>query len=154
MIRICFVCLGNICRSPMAEFIFKNMVKKEGLENHFFIESKGTSDEEFGNPMHHGTIKELKKNHISYQNRDAKYLKEDDYYKFNYFIGMDSFNCRSMKHLFSEDPELKIFKLLDFSPLKKDIADPWYTNNFSLTYEGIEIGCKYLLNYLIKKENL
>ena len=67
---------------------------------------------------------------------------------------MDSFNCRSMKHLFSEDPELKIFKLLDFSPLKKDIADPWYTNNFSLTYEGIEIGCKYLLNYLIKKENL
>lgn len=154
MIRICFVCLGNICRSPMAEFIFKNMVEKEELDNKIFIESRGTSDEEFGSPMHYGTIKELKKHHISYQDRTAKYLKEEDYHKFDYFIGMDSFNCQSMIHLFKKDTEHKIYRLLDFTPRKKDIADPWYTNNFSLTYQEIEIGCSCLLKYLIKKENL
>lgn len=154
MIRICFVCLGNICRSPMAEFIFKNMVKMENLENKISVESRGTSDEELGNPIHPGTIRELKLHHIPYQNRTAINLKKDDYQKFDYFIGMESYNCQIMQQLFSGDSELKIHRLLDFSPLKKDIADPWYTNNFSLTYQEIEMGCKYFLEYLIKKENL
>lgn len=153
MIKVCFICLGNICRSPMAEFIFKDMVKKENLSEQIYVESRGTSDEELGNPIHPGTIFELNKHHIPYTSRKAKQLKKADYPNFDYFISVDSLNCRLMRNLFIHDSELKIHRILDFTPLKKDIADPWYTGDFSLTYKEIELGCRAFLDYLKEKEN-
>lgn len=153
MIKICFVCLGNICRSPMAEFIFKSMVEKEKLGGNIVIESRGTSDEELGNPIHPGTILELTKHNITYQPRAAMQLVKDDYDYFDYFISVDDLNSRLMKRLFDGDRDLKIYRMLDFTPLKKDIADPWYTRDFSLTYMEIELGCMAFLNYLKEKEN-
>lgn len=154
MIRVCFVCLGNICRSPMAEFVFKDMVKKANLEDKIFVLSRGTSDEELGNPIHSGTICELERHHIPYTSRYATQLKKEDYDSFDYFISVDSLNSRLMRNLFIHDKDLKIHRLLDFSSLKKDIADPWYTGNFTVTYQEIELGCQAFLNYLIKKHSL
>lgn len=153
MIKVCFVCLGNICRSPMAEFVFKDMIKKENLNHHIYVESRGTSDEELGHPIHSGTILELNKHHIPYTSREAIQLVKEDYHNFDYFISVDSLNCRLMRNLFVHDNEFKIHRILDFTPLKKDIADPWYTGNFSLTYQEIELGCRAFLDYLKKKEN-
>ncbi|MDD6756891.1 MAG: low molecular weight phosphotyrosine protein phosphatase [bacterium] len=153
MIKVCFVCLGNICRSPMAEFVFKDMIEKENLNSQICVESRGTSDEELGNSIHSGTIFELNKHHIPYTPRKAIQLVKDDYHNFDYFISADSLNCRLMRNLFVHDNEFKIHRILDFTSLKKDIADPWYTGNFSLTYQEIELGCRAFLDYLKKKEN-
>jgi len=152
MIRVCFVCLGNICRSPMAEFIFKDMVRIKNLENKLMVESRGTSDEELGNGIHPGTIQELNKHHIPYTPRTAIQLKKEEYDNFDYFISVDNLNCRLMRNLFVHDSKLKVYRLLDFSKVKKDIADPWYTGNFTTTYQEIELGCQAFLDYLIKKE--
>lgn len=146
MIKICFVCLGNICRSPMAEFIFKDLVRKEGLEKEFLIESRGTSNEEIGNDIHSGTRKVLDENDIPYTRHYATRLLKSDYNKFDYFIGMDDYNVLSMKRLFGKND--KIYKLLDFTKKTKEIDDPWYTNNFSVTYNEIDKGCKALLDYI------
>lgn len=147
MIRICFVCLGNICRSPMAEFIFKNLVKKEGLEKEFLIESRGTCDDEIGNDIHHGTKSMLDKHNIPYTRHYATRLLKSDYEKYDYFIGMDDYNIRSMKRLFGTDK--KIYKLLDFTKNSKEIDDPWYTHNFTLTYDEIDKGCRDLLEFCL-----
>ena len=154
MIRVCFVCLGNICRSPMAEFVFKDMVKKANLEDKISVLSRGTSDEELGKSIHSGTIYELERHHIPYTPRYATQLKKEDYDSFDYFISVDSLNSRLMRNLFIHDKDLKIHRLLDFTSLKKDIADPWYTGNFTVTYQEIELGCQAFLNYLIKKYSL
>lgn len=154
MIRVCFVCLGNICRSPMAEFIFKDMVKKAKLEDKISVLSRGTSDEELGKAIHSGTIRELERHHIPYTPRYATQLKKEDYDSIDYFISVDSLNSRFMRNLFIHDKDLKIHRLLDFTSLKKDIADPWYTGNFTVTYQEIELGCQAFLNYLIKKYSL
>lgn len=154
MIRVCFVCLGNICRSPMAEFIFKNMVYERGLGDYFFISSKGTSSEELGNPMLPGTVLELNRHHIPYSNHFASKLEKDDYQKFDYFIGMDSYNISSMMRIFGSDTRHKVFRVLDFSDNKKDIDDPWYTGNFSLTYQEITLGCQMFLDYIIQNKTL
>ena len=142
MIRICFVCLGNICRSPMAEFIMKDLVKKEGLDKEFLIVSRGTCDDEIGNDIHPGTKSMLDKNNIPYERHYAKRLLKSDYDKYDYFIGMDNYNVLAMKRLFGTDK--KIYKLLDFTKDKKEIVDPWYTNNFLLTYDNIYGGCNCL----------
>ncbi len=154
MIRVCFVCLGNICRSPMAEFVFKDMVKKDNLEDKISVLSRGTSDEELGNPVHAGTIRELERHHIPYTSRYATQLKKEDYDSFDYFISVDSLNSRLMRNIFIHDNCLKIHRLLDFTSLKKDIADPWYTGNFEITYQEIELGCRSFLDYLKEKENI
>ncbi len=154
MIRICFVCLGNICRSPMAEFIFKNMVYERGLQDCFFICSKGTSSEELGNPMHPGTILELERHHIPYTNRYASKLERKHYHEFDYFIGMDAYNISSMIRIFGRDAGHKVYRMLDFCDNKKDIDDPWYTGDFSLTYQEITLGCQAFLDYIIKKNAL
>lgn len=151
MIKVCFVCLGNICRSPMAEFIFKDMIEKENLSDKISVVSRGTSNEEIGNPIHPGTVQELKSHHISYTTHYATQLKREDYDDFDYFISVDSFNSRFMRNIFIHDYQLKIHRLLDFTPLKKDIADPWYTGDFTTTYQEIELGCLALLKYLIQK---
>ena len=150
MMRICFVCLGNICRSTMAEYVFKDLVKREGLEKEFLIESRGTSDDEIGNDIHPGTKSMLDKHNIPYERHYATQLVKDDYDKYDYFIGMDNYNVLSMKKIFNNSD--KVYKLLDFVKCDKDIDDPWYTHNFTIAYDEIYKGCVALLEYIKCKD--
>lgn len=148
MIRVMFVCHGNICRSPMSEFVFKDMVKKEGLESSFYIASAATSTEEIGNPVHYGTRNKLRQVGISTAGKYAVQMKKSDYDKYDYLIGMDEWNIRNMHRIVGKDPENKICRLLDFSNRPRDIADPWYTGNFEVTYSDIVEGCTAFLDTL------
>lgn len=148
MIRVMFVCLGNICRSPMAEFLLKDLVKKEGLEKEFYIASAATSTEEIGNPVHYGTRNKLKEYGISTDGKRAIRLEKEDYEKFDYFLGMDQVNIRNMKRILGKEEENKIYRLLDFSNNPRDIADPWYTGNFNKTYKDVVEGCEGFLKYV------
>lgn len=145
MIKILFVCHGNICRSPMAEFVLKDMVKKRGTEDNFYIASAATSTEEIGNPVHYGTRNKLAEYGISTAGKAAVQMKKSDYGKYDYLIGMDSANIRNMLRIAGGDPEHKIKKLLAFAGSTRDIADPWYTGNFDITYEDIVEGCEAFL---------
>ena len=146
MIKILFICLGNICRSPLAEFYFKDLVAKHNLSAEFYIESAATSYEETGNPVHPGTRKKLAAAGISCAGKTARCMEREDYRKFDYLIGMDSMNIRNMMRILGGDPEGKVSKLLDFTERTgQDIADPWYTGNFDRTYEDVKEGCEALL---------
>jgi len=145
MTKVLFVCLGNICRSPMAEFLFKDMVEKRGLKDKFFIESAGTSNEEEGNPVHYGARAKLAEFGISTEGKYARQLKKDDYKKFDYIIAMEQRNLRDIYRILGEDKENKVYRLLDFSDNPRDIADPWYTHNFDITYNDIMEGLKAFL---------
>ena len=145
-----FVCLGNICRSPMAEFIMKDYVKKLGRENDFYIESSATSDEEVGNPVHYGTAGVLDRLGINYQKKRARKLQKEDYGKFDLFIGMDSQNKRNMLKLFDWDKENKVSLLLDYTNNPRDVADPWYTGNFIATENDVKAGIEGLYKFLEK----
>ena len=145
MIKIVFGCLGNICRSPMAEFVFKDMVRKNGLEKEFYIESCATSSEEVGNDVHYGTVRKLNSMGIPVEHRGARQMTKDDYNKFDYIIGMEERNIQNILRIVGQDKENKICKLLDFSNNPRDIADPWYTGNFDKTYDDILEGCNFLL---------
>lgn len=150
MIKICFVCHGNICRSPMAEYIFKNKIKKLNMENKFIIVSKATSFEEEGNDIHPGTKKILEEHNIDFNLHRATRLEKEDYNKYDYFICMDENNIRNIMYIFDNDKEHKIFKLLK----NKDVKDPWYTGNFEETYEDIDNGTNRLINmFKIEMEN-
>lgn len=152
MIRILFVCHGNICRSTMAEFVFKHMVRKEGLFDKFLILSAATSSEEIGNHIHHGTRKKLKELGIPFDEKKvAVKIKKSDYDKFDYLIGMDSMNVVNMKRVFGNDDEGKIFRLLHFAGIERDIADPWYTGNFDVTYDDIYLGLSGFFEEVKKK---
>lgn len=151
MIKICFVCLGNICRSPMAEFVMKDKVRKLNLQDKYIIDSRGTSYEEQGNSMHPGTIAKLEENNISYTTHYATRLESTDYNKYDYFICMDNSNINNAKRILKKDPDNKIFRLLDITNLKRDVKDPWYTANFNETYNDINIGTDKLLEILQKK---
>lgn len=151
MIRIMFVCHGNICRSPMAEFVLKDMVKKSGQADLFRIESSATSYEEIGNPVHSGTKRKLSEFGISVKGKYARKLVKSDYDDFDYFIGMDSANIRNMHRIFGYDPNNKIHKMLEFAGQDRDVADPWYTGDFDKTYEDIYAGCIGLLKQLAEK---
>lgn len=148
MIRVLFVCHGNICRSPMAEFVLKDMVKKRGLEKQFIIASAATSTEEIGNPVHHGTRNKLKEVGISCSGKRAVQMTRRDYEIYDYILGMDSWNMRNMMRILRSDPEGKVKLLLDYSASPRDIADPWYTGNFDVTYSDIVEGCEAFLQYL------
>lgn len=145
MIKVLFVCHGNICRSTMAQFVFQDMINKQGLTEQFYIDSAATSREEIGNPPHHGTVHKLKHIGIPILPHRAVQMTKKDYNKYDYLIGMDSMNIRNMLRIVSSDPEHKICRLLDFIEHPRDIADPWYTGNFDLTYENIKEGCEALL---------
>ena len=151
MIKVMFVCLGNICRSPMAEFVLKDMVSKKGLSNEFYIKSSATSYEEIGNDIYCGARDKLIQKNIPFTKRKATRLTPGDYNKYDFIIGMEEANIRNIKRIVGEDKENKIYKLLDFSNNPRDIADPWYTGNFEVTYNDIVDGCHSFLESLDKK---
>ncbi|WP_455656631.1 low molecular weight protein-tyrosine-phosphatase [Phascolarctobacterium sp.] len=146
--RIMFVCHGNICRSPMAEFLLKDLVKKEGLADRFVIASAGTSREELGNPVHQGTLKKLAQDHISAAGKQAVQLTKEDYDKYDLILGMERVNVRNILRIIGSDPQKKVHRLLDFTEQPRDIADPWYTGDFDIAYAEIKAGCAALLKHL------
>lgn len=148
MIKVLFVCHGNICRSPMAEFIMKDLVQKAGVSEQFEIASAATSTEEIGNPVHRGTRDKLRRVGISTDGKTAVQLKKSDYLKYDYLIGMDTWNIRNMQRMLGGDPEGKIYKLLTFANSERDVADPWYTGDFEATYQDVMAGCKGLMRHL------
>ena len=150
MTRILFVCHGNICRSPMAEFIMKKIVSDAGESANFYIESAATSTEEIGNPVHYGTRQVLRKYNVDFSKKRAVQITPADYKKYDLIIGMDSYNLRNMKRIFGEDTENKISLLLDYTGESRDVADPWYTGNFDATESDVLKGC-YALYEKIKK---
>ena len=150
MIKVLFICHGNICRSPMAEFVLKDMVKSCGIAEQFEIASAATSTEEIwngvGNPVYPPAKAELERHGISCEGKRAVLLKASDYDEYDYLIGMDSMNIRNMMRILGGDPKGKVSKLLDFTERTgQDIADPWYTGNFDRTYEDVKEGCEALL---------
>lgn len=151
MIRILFICHGNICRSPMAEYLMKELVSEKNIAEDFLIGSAATSSEELGNPVYPPVQKILNDRGISCKGKHAVQLKRSDYEKYDLFIGMDSENLWDMKRLFGGDPENKVSLLLDYTDHPRDVADPWYTRNFHEAEADIECGCKALLEYLLKK---
>lgn len=150
MINVLFVCLGNICRSPMAEFVFKDIVNKKGLSNEFFIISAATSNynELSHEGIHYETKYILRKMNIPYEEHFSRHMKKEDYEKFDYILGMDESNINNILRIIGDDPEHKVFRLLDFTENPRDIIDPWYYGNFDSTYYDIEYGCESFLNYL------
>lgn len=152
MIKVLFLCHGNICRSPMAEFIMKDMVEKRGLASEFYIASAATSTEEIwngvGNPVYPPAREELAKHGISCKGKRAVQIKKSDYNNYDYILGMDQWNMRNMMRILRSDPEGKVKLLLDYANEPRDIADPWYTGNFALTYSDIVEGCEAFLRYL------
>lgn len=151
MIRVAFVCWGNICRSTLSESVFTHKVNALGLGDQFVIDSFATSREEIGNPPHRGTVNKLRQVGIPLVPHRAKQITLADYDKFDYIIGMDGINIKYLNRMLNGDPEGKIYKFLSFTGVDKDIADPWYTGNFDATYEDVMKGCEGFLNYL--KEN-
>ena len=149
MIKVMFVCHGNICRSPMAEFIMKKLVADAGLNGDFLIASSATSTEELGNPVYPPARAELAKHGIGCAGKTAVQLKKSDYGKYDYFIGMDTANIRNMNRIFGSDPDGKIYKLLTFAGRSDDVSDPWYSRDFGKAYADIEEGCRGLLRSLI-----
>ena len=149
-IKVLFICHGNICRSTMAQFVLQDMVNKAGLSEKFYIDSAATSTEEIGNPPHHGTVRKMREMNIPVLPHRAVHMKKSDYERFDYIIGMDRWNLNNMLRILGKDPEQKVFLLLDFTDRPGDIADPWYTGNFDITYDDIVCGCEGLLDKIIK----
>ena len=153
MTRIMFVCHGNICRSPSAEFIMKKLASEKGVSSQFEICSSATSTEEIwngvGNPVYPPMKRELESHGIDCSGKRAVQLKKEDYEKYDYFIGMDSANIRNMHRILGGDPENKISKLMDYTKKGGDVADPWYSERFDIAYNDILEGCTALLEKLI-----
>lgn len=150
-IGILMVCHGNICRSPMAEFVMKDLIEKKHLSEQFYVASAATSTEEIGNPVHYGTRNRLKKEGISSEGKYAVQLNKNDYGKYDYLIGMEQRNITNMMRILRSDPEGKVRRLLDFGSNPRDIADPWYTGNFDITYDDVLEGCVALLNHILEQ---
>ncbi|MBB3171406.1 low molecular weight protein-tyrosine-phosphatase [Parvibacter caecicola] len=149
MVRVLFVCHGNICRSTMAEFVLKDMVAKRGLSGQFHIESAATSTEELGNPVYPGTQRVLRAHGIGgFEGKRARQLRRADCNDFDLIIGMDEANMRNMGRMLGGDAQGKLHKLLEFAGSARDVADPWYTGDFDTTYEDVCGGCEGLLNFL------
>ena len=147
-IRVLFVCLGNICRSPMAEFIFKDKIAREGLSEQFIVESAGTSSEEEGNPVYPPARAELAWHNISCAGKRARRVRPSDYTNFDYILAAEARNVQGCLRIFGGDPEKKVFRMLDFSSRPRDISDPWWTGDFAAAYRDIDEGTDGFLRML------
>lgn len=149
MIKVLFICHGNICRSTMSEYVMKYLIDQAGLASEFYIDSAATSREEIGNGVHHGTRQKLKEVGIPCGNHRARQMMRRDYEEFDYIIGMDAWNIRNIMRIIGSDPEKKVSMLLDYTDRPgTEIADPWYTGNFDATYDDVLEGCTGLLEHL------
>ena len=149
MIKVLFVCHGNICRSPMAEFLMKDMVQKRHIADNFYIQSAATSREEIGNPVHYGTRTKLAQLGISVAGKYARQMTRRDYEEYDYILLMDRNNVRNTLRLIGEDDQSKLHLLLDYTARQgQNIADPWYTGDFETTYDDIMEGLEGFLDYL------
>lgn len=148
MTKILFVCHGNICRSPMAEFVMKDLVQKAGLEDQFEIASAATSTEELGNPVYPPARRELAEHGIGCAGHAARQLRKADYSRWDLLIGMDRANLRNMNRICGGDPEGKIHLLLEYAGRPDEVADPWYTGDFRQTWDDVLEGCTALLAHL------
>ena len=152
IVRILFICHGNICRSTMAQYVMQDLVDKHGLADCFYIDSAATSREEIGNRPHRGTRAKLKQMGIYCGDHRARQMTRADYGRYDYIIGMDGWNRRNMLRILGDDPEGKVSLLLDYTDHPRDIADPWYTDNFDETFEDVDEGCRALLAYIMEND--
>ncbi len=152
MKKVLFICHGNICRSPMAQFVMQDLVRKSGHETDFLIESKATSTEELGNSPHYGTVQKMREMNVPMVPHRAEQMCRRDYRDYDYIIGMDQWNYRNILRIVGKDPENKVSLLLDWTDHPGDIADPWYTGNFDQTYDDVLEGCEVLLRSLLESE--
>ena len=156
MTRIMFVCHGNICRSPTAEFIFRDMLKRKGLEDRFTVDSSATSTEEIwngvGNPVYPPAREELARHGLSCEGKRAVQVTKADYDRYDWLICMDSNNVRNLLRILGGDPDGKVHKLMDYTDRGGDVADPWYCGHFDITYRDICEGCEALLNDLLNNQ--
>lgn len=150
MHRIMFVCHGNICRSPMAEFVMRDLAMKAGRANEFRIASSATSTEEIGNPVHPGTKRMLSAHGIGCVGKTARQLRRDEYKNWDLFVVMDSENLRNIQRILGKDPEDKVHRLMEYAPgaSARDVADPWYTGDFEATWNDVLAGCTGLFEQL------
>ena len=151
MKKILFICHGNICRSPMAEFVMKHLVAEDGIAEQFEIASAATSTEEIGNPVYSPARRKLAEHCISCEGKTARQMTRDDYHYYDYIIAMDRNNLRNLRRMFGEDTDHKISLLMDYTQRPGDVADPWYTGDFEATWVDVLEGCKGLLEYLEKR---
>ena len=154
MIKVLFVCHGNICRSTLAESRFIHMVKEKGIEDMFYINSAATSREEIGNGPHYGTVKKLREMGVPVVPHRAVQMTKHDYEEYDYLIGMDTSNIRNMNRIAGGDPDGKLYKMLSFTGSGRDVADPWYTGDFDATYDDVLAGCEGFLEYLASSGKL
>ena len=147
--KILFVCHGNICRSPMAEFVMKELVKNAGLQEQFHIESAATSTEELGNPVYPPARRVMAEHGIDCKNKSARQITGADYDNFDYIVAMDERNIRNMRPFFGNDPEGKVSLLLHWAGIDREVADPWYTGNFEATWSDVNIGCNALIEKIL-----
>ncbi len=148
MTKIMFVCHGNICRSPMAEMIFKDIITKKGASHNFVVASSATSTDEIGNGIHHGTRHKLAEKGVTAFEHYSTQLKASDNDKYDYIVGMDSQNVDNILRIVKANPSNKVSRLLDFTSVNRDIADPWYTGDFEKTYQDVLAGCTALAEKL------
>ncbi len=148
MIKVLFICHGNICRSTMAESVMTHLIKQHNLTDQIQVASAATSREEIGNPPHYGTVRKLEQVGIPVVPHRAVQMTRNDYLEYDYLIGMDTANIRNMTKIACGDSQNKIYKLLSFAGEGRDVADPWYTGDFDATYRDVSAGCEGLLEYL------
>ena len=149
MNKILFVCLGNICRSPMAEFVMKDIVEKAGLSHEFEIASAATSTYEIGNPVYPPARQKLAEYGIDCKGKTARQITKRDYDYYDYIVAMDHSNLRNLRNMLGEDHQRKISLLMDYTSRPADVADPWYSGDFSQTWTDIETGCRRILEELL-----
>ncbi len=152
MKKILFVCLGNICRSPMAEFVMKDIVEKAGLKHEFEIASAATSTYEIGNPVYPPARQKLAEYGIGCEGKTARQITKKDYDYYDYIVAMDKSNVSNLKKMLGEDPDRKISLLMDYTSRPADVADPWYTGDFQATWDDVNEGCNELLTFILKNK--